>query len=344
MTLTPSAPASGLPLSRWDRGRAIIYRYGLLALLLALILFFAFTEPAFPTLRNALIILQSVAITSIVALGVTVSLTIAGFDLSVGSIVGFVVMLTAAVQVYWDLGPVWAVAIGLATGAAIGVINGILIVVARVPDLLATLGTMFTFAGLALVITAGQSISSASTVNGAPAPGRFAEEFLWLGRGDVLGIPFPVIVMLVVGILITVLLTRTRTGRLLAAIGGNPEAARLAGVHVGRFKVLAYAISGTLAAVGGILLAARLGRGDVGAGGSLLLETVAAALIGFAVLGANRPNPFGTIVGAVFVGVLLSGLTMMNVSYYWQDFIKGAILVGALVLSFSALFRRKDSV
>jgi simple sugar transport system permease protein len=91
-----------------------------------------------------------------------------------------------------------------------------------------------------------------------------------------------------------------------------------------------------------VLLAGRLGRGDVGAGGDLLLETVAAALIGFAVLGANRANAFGTIVGAIFVGVLLNGLTMKNVPYYMQDFIKGAILVGALVLSFSAIFRRKD--
>ncbi len=336
MTLPSLAP------TRVDRARALIYRYGLLALLLGLILFFAFTEPAFPTVRNILVILQSVAITAIIALGVTVSLTVAGFDLSVGSIVSFVVMLTAAVQVYWDLGPVVAVVAGLVAGALIGLLNGVLIVVARIPDLLATLGTMFTFAGLALVLTAGQSVSAGATYNGAPAPGRISEGFLWLGRGNVLGVPVPVIVMILLGIVMTVLLSRSRPGRLLAAIGGNPEAARLAGVHVGRYKILAYVVSGTLAAIGGVLLAARLGRGDVGAGGDLLLETVAAALIGFAVLGANRANGFGTIIGAIFVGVLLNGLTMKNVPYYLQDFIKGAILVGALVLSFSAIFRRKD--
>ena len=338
----PTPPGSTFAPSRWDRLRAVVYRYGLLVLLVGLIAYFTLTEEQFGTWRNALIILQAVAVTAIVALGVTVSLTIAGFDLSVGSIVSFVVMLTAAVQVYWDLGPVWAIVIGLAAGAAIGLINGLLVVVARVPDLLATLGTMFTFAGLALVLTGGQSVSAGATFNGAPAPGRFSEAFLWLGRGDIFGIPFPVIVMIVIGIVMTVVLTRSRTGRLFAAIGGNPEAARLAGVRVGRYKVLAYVISGTLASIGGILFAARLGRGDVGAGGSLLLETVAAALIGFAVLGANRANPFGTIVGAVFVGVLLSGLTMKNVPYYLQDFLKGAILVCALVLSFSAIFRRKD--
>lgn len=337
--MTPAlAPAPFL-----GRLRDVVYRYGLLALLVALIVVFSLTEPAFPTLRNALIILQGVTITAVVALGVTVSLTVGGFDLSVGSIVGFVVMMTAAVQVYWNLGPVWAVVIGLATGAAIGLINGLLVVVARIPDLLATLGTMFAFAGLALVLTSGQSVSSGAQYNGAPAPGRYTEEFLWIGRGAVFGVPFPVVVLIVLGVVVTVLLTRSRTGRLFAAIGGNAEAARLAGVHVGRLKVLAYVVSGTLAAIGGILLSARLGRGDVGAGGSLLLETVAAALIGFAVLGANRPNPFGTLIGAIFVGVLLSGLTMKNVPYYWQDFLKGAILVGALVLSFSAIFKRKES-
>jgi len=103
-------------------------------------------------------------------------------------------------------------------------------------------------------------------------------------------------------------------------------------------------LSGLLASVGGILLTARLGRGDVGVGGDYLLETVSAALIGFAVLGANKPNGFGTVVGAIFVGIVLNGLTMKNVPYYTQDFIKGALLVGALVLSFSAIFRRKETL
>jgi len=325
-----------------DRTRDGVYRYGLLVILVLLIAYFSLTEPAFGTARNLLVILQGVAITAIVALGVTASLTVAGFDLSVGSTVSLTVMMTAATQVYWNLGPVWAVVIGLSVGIVVGLVNGLLIVVARIPDLLATLGTMFVFAGLALLITSGQSVSAGATINGEPAPGRFSPEFLWLGRGQVFGIPFPVIVMVVLGVVMSVFLSRSRTGRILAAIGGNPEAARLAGVRTGRYTIIAYVISGFLASIGGVLLAGRLGRGDVGAGGSLLLETVAAALIGFAVLGANRPNGFGTVVGAIFVGVVLNGLTMKNVPYYTQDLIKGALLVGALVLSFSAIFRRKD--
>lgn len=330
-------------LSTRDRVRDLVYRYGLLVLLVVLVVFFAATQPSFGTWRNVLIILQSVAITAIVALGVTVSLSVNGFDLSIGSTISFVVMLTAAAQVYWNLGPWIAVLLGLLAGVGIGLVNGFLIVVARVPDLLATLATMFVFAGLALVLTSGQSVSSGSTINGQPAPGTISPEFLWLGRGNVLGVPITVIVMVVLGVVISLLLSRTRTGRLFGAIGGNPEAARLAGVHVGRNKVLAYAISGLLASVGAILLTARLGRGDVGVGGGYLLETVAAALIGFAVLGANKANGFGTVVGAIFVGVVLNGLTMMNLPYYTQDLIKGLLLLGALVLSFSGLFKRKDS-
>jgi simple sugar transport system permease protein len=325
-----------------DRVGGLVYRYGLVVLLAAFIVYFAASEPAFGTGRNVLVVLQSVAITAIVALGVTVSLAIGGFDLSVGSIISFVVMTTTAAQVYFGLGPVVAVLIGLAAGLLIGLINGVLIVYARIPDLLATLGTMFVFAGLSLVITGGQSVAAGATFLGMPSTGRIGEGFLWLGRGNLAGIPFPVIVAAVLGVIVTVFLARSRVGRMLAAIGGNAEAARLAGVPVARYRIVAFVISGGLASVGGILLAARLGRGDVGAGGDYLLETVAAALIGFAVLGANRPNGVGTLVGALFVGILLNGLTMKNVPYYTQDLIKGALLVGALVLSFSALFRRGE--
>jgi simple sugar transport system permease protein len=337
--MTPLRPT----VSATDRVRDAIYRYGLIAVLIALIAWFALSEPHFGTLKNALIILQSVSVTAIVALGVTISLTVDGFDLSVGSNISLVVMLTAAAQVYWHLPAALAVLIGLGVGAAIGLVNGLLVVVARIPDLLATLGTMFLFAGLALIITQGQSVATGVAYNGAPATGVFDPAFRWLGQGKIGGlVSFSIVVMVVLGVVVAVFLSRSRVGRVLGAIGGNAEAARLAGVRIGRYRVIAYLLSGLLTSVGGILLSARLGRGDVGVGGDYLLEAVAAALIGFAVLGANRPNGLGTLFGAVFVGVLLNGLTMKNVPYYTQDFIKGALLVAALVLSFSTLFRRKE--
>jgi len=323
--------------------RTFVYRYGLLVVLLGLIVFFAATQPAFGTWRNGLIIMQSVAIVAIVALGVTVSLAADGFDLSVGANVGFVVMLTTSVMVIHGAHAIVAVIVGLLAGAGIGAFNGLLIVKGRVPDLLATLGTMFLFLGLTLMMTSGESVAPGMPIDdqGTPAPGKVWSEFMWLGRGEVfLDIRVPVVIMITIGIAVWVFLEHTRWGRTIYAIGGNQEAARLAGIRVDRMRVLAYVVSGMLAATGGILLAARLGRGDVGAGEPFLLEAVAAALIGFAVLGANRPNAFGTFVGAIFVGVLINGLTMQGFPYYSQDFVKGALLVTALVMSFSTLFRR----
>lgn len=318
-----------------------VYRYGLLVVLAGMILFFSLTEQYFPTWRNALIILQSVAIVAIVALGVTASLAVDGFDLSIGSNVGFAVMLSAILMVRFELpGPV-AVLLTLVGGAIIGLLNGWLIVKQKVPDLLATLGTLFVVAGLTLMMTSGQSVAVGVTVAGKVTQGRFTSDFLWLGRGKVLGTPVPVIVMIIVAIGMYVFLNHTRWGRILYAIGGNREASRLAGIRVDRYRFLAYIISGVLASLGGILLAGRLGRGDVGAGVPYLLEAVSAALIGFAVLGANKANPLGTTIGAVFVGVMINGLTMKNAPYYTQDFVKGILLVAALVLSFSTIFRKE---
>ena len=143
-----------------------------------------------------------------------------------------------------------------------------------------------------------------------------------------------------IGILVWGFLELTRHGRLMYAIGSNERAATLTGTNVNAYKIVAYMISGVLASVGGMLLAARLGRGDIASGTNLLLDAVAAALIGFAVLGAAKPNAFGTAIGALFVGILLQGLTMMNAPYYTQDFVKGAVLVVALVFTFSLSGRK----
>jgi simple sugar transport system permease protein len=338
-----TAAASGDSVAHRFDFRGFIYRYGLLLVLACLFAYFALSQPYFRTVDNFLIILQSVAIVTIVALGVTVSLAANGFDLSVGANVGFVLMATTTAMVRFALSGPTAVAIGLLAGGLIGVLNGLLIVKAKVPDLLATLGAMFVWDGLALIMTSGESVAPGMTIStsGAVAPGVITPDFLWLGRGDMFGVPVAVVVMVLVVAAVIVFLERTRWGRMVYAIGGNQAAARLAGIRVDRVRVLAYVISGVLASVGGIVLAARLGRGDVGAGDPFLLESVAAALIGYAVLGANRPNALGTFVGAVFVGVLLNGLTMMNFPYYTQDFVEGALLVVALVMSFSSVFRTR---
>ncbi|MEV8630305.1 ABC transporter permease [Streptosporangium sp. NPDC051023] len=309
-------------------------RYGLVAVLAALLVVFSLVRPVFATYGNALIVLQSVAVVGVVALGVTVSMTTGGFDLSAGACVGTVVMVTALAMVRYNLTGATAIAAGLLAGLVVAGVNALLTVVARVPDLVATLGTMFLFQGLALIATSGQSVAAGMTVDGEPAPGRYTEGFAWLGGGRIASVPVPVVVFALLAVAVYVLLDHTRWGRALYAIGGNAEAARLAGIRVARYRALAYAVSGLCAALGGILLSARLGRGDVGAGDPYLLQSVAAALIGFAVLGANRPNTLGTVVGALFIGVVINGLTMLNAPYYAQTFVQGALLVGSLVMSF----------
>ncbi len=321
-------------------------RYGFLILLAGLVLYFSLSASGFASPRSAVFVLQSVAITGILALGVTCTLVVDGFDLSIGSVATSALMLSAYAMVILEYPAVVAVLLCLAMGALVGLVNGLLIVKFKVPDLLATLGMMFLLIGLQRIPTQGNSIATGMSLpDGSVAEGSFSAAFLWIGRHrfdfflDRL-VPVPVVLFLLIALAIWVFLGFTRHGRLMYAIGSNERAAALVGTNVNRYKILAYMISGMMASVGGILLAARLGRGDIASGNNLLLDSVAAALIGFAVLGAARPNAFGTAVGALFVGILLQGLTMMNAPYYTQDFVKGAVLVVALVFTFYLSARR----
>ncbi|OIP87211.1 MAG: sugar ABC transporter permease [Rhodobacterales bacterium CG2_30_65_12] len=315
----------------------IAIRYGFLALMAGLLIFFSVTAEGFLSPFSAVFILQSVAITGILALGVTATLVVDGFDLSIGAVATSALMLSAYVMVVWEMSAFWAVAISLAMGAAVGAVNGFLIVKFKVPDLLATLGMMFLLLGAQRIPTEGRSVSTGMALpDGTIATGTFSDAFLMLGRYRISDlVPLSVVFLIAIAVLVWGFLELTRHGRLMYAIGSNDKAASLAGANVNRYKIIAYMISGTLASFGGVLLAARLGRGDVASGNNLLLDAVAAALIGFAVLGASKPNAFGTAIGALFVGILLQGLTMLNAPYYTQDFIKGAVLVVALVFTFA---------
>jgi simple sugar transport system permease protein len=256
--------------------------------------------------------------------------------LSVGSIAAFTVMLTSYAMVVLRFGAAQTVVLALLTGAAIGLVNGLLIVGLRIPDLLATLGMMFLLAGLQLIPSAGRSITLGLNLpDGSVATGQFDPAFLAIGRYKLWNIvPLPVVVVAVLAAAFWFVMERTRWGRLFYAVGGNEIAAHLAGAPTKTYRLAAYIISGTLASLGGVFVAARVGRGDVYAGSSLLLDSVAAALIGFAVLDQRRANVIGAATGAVFVGIVLNGLTMLNVPYYTQDFVKGIVLVGALALTF----------
>lgn len=328
---TPSRQGTGPFLSR---AAAVIRSGAVFLLLIALVIGFTAAQPAFININNLMSILQAVSVVAILGAGVTVTLAVGGFDLSIGAVAASSVMAASYSMIVLGLDAFATVPLVLAFGALIGLINAFVIVRLKVPDLLATLSTMFLLSGLQLIPTAGRSISAGLILpDGSTAPGD--PRFLLIGRYSIAGtVPVAVVLMIVVALVLYVLTERTRIGRLLFATGGNEVATRLAGASTTRLKTLAYVISGTLASLGGIIVAARVGRGDVSSGGSLLMDAVAASLIGFTVMGLRRPNVLGTIVGAVFVGVLLNGLTMLNAPYYTQDFVKGAVLAGALALTY----------
>ena len=316
--------------------KAFAIKYGFLIVMAASFIGFGLAEPAFWSWSNMFSILLGITIVGILAIGVTFTLIVDGFDLSIGSTAAISVMISSYVMVVLNMHYLVAIAVAITLGFLIGLINGLLIVKAKIPDLLATLGMMFLIQGLQLIPSAGMSIGTGMMLpDGTEAEGAFAQQFLYLGQGRLFGlIPIPVIAFALLAIIAYFILQYTKWGRILYAIGGNEKAVKLAGVNVERYKIAAYVISGTVAAIGGVLLAARIGRGDVTSGGGLLLDAVAAALIGYAVMGLKKPNALGSVVGVIFIGMLLNGLTMLSLPYYTQDFIKGLVLVAALIFTF----------
>jgi simple sugar transport system permease protein len=337
VTTSTAAPAASAPRLRRDARIARLRHWGLPLMILALLVFFGLTQPAFASVANAFGILKSIAVITVIACAATLSMAVDGFDLSVGTNAGLAMMLSAIAMVVWQQGVLVAVGVALVGGAAIGLFNALLIVGLRVPDLLATLATLFVVQGFQLVITGGRSVSTGMSLgDGQVASGAFDPAFLWLGRGSIGPVPVPVLLMLVVVLLLHGFLMLTRHGRAMYATGANREASRLAGIRVDRYRALAYVGAGMLASFGGVLLAAQVGRGDVGSGNPYLLDAVAATLIGFAAFNQHRANAIGTLLGAVFLGVILNGLTMANLPYYAQDLVKGLVLAGALVVTFSS--------
>ena len=265
-------------------------------------------------------------------------------------------MVAAAAMVEFNLSGQAAIVLGMLSGVIVGLLNAVLIVSASIPDLVATLASMFLVNGVTLLGVNGQSVAEGMSINGEPATGVFSPIFKWLGSGWLFGVPASVIVSGLVFVVVFVILNLTRWGRAFYAVGGNPIAAGAVGIRVQRYRAMAYVLSGLLAAIAGLMLAARSNRGDVAVGDAYLLQAVSAALVGYAVLGANKANAFGTLIGAIFVATLINGLTMFNFPYYAQSFVQGALLVVALLMSytlgrkrgaenqsFSKLVRRRQS-
>jgi simple sugar transport system permease protein len=310
-----------------------LYNWGILAAVAVLVVFFGITTPAFLDPSNLVNILRSISIVTVIAIGVTISLAAGGFDLSVGAVASTANAVVISLIVWFGWGTWASITATIVVALALGAFNAFLIVKVRIPDMLATLATMFIVQGVAMTYTLGGSVTENMPLpDGSTAPGHLGLGFQSLGQ-----VPLIIVIMVVAVALVQGFLSLTRPGRSLHAVGGNLEAARLAGIPVNRYRVMAYLASAVLAAVGGLLLASRIGSSQVGAGGGYLMDAVAAAWIGLSFGGSGRPNAVGTLVGAVLLGVLQNGLVMLSVPYYSMDILKGGVLAAALAVTY---FRR----
>lgn len=290
-----------------------------LALILVCALFSSMTS-RFLTPTNISVILNQVSVNAILAFGVTFVIIAGGIDLSLGSLVavcGVVVALLSQNNEY----TLWLAILGtLVVGIALGALNGIIVVLTKVPPFIVTLGTMTIGRGVALILSKGRPISDLN------------ESLNFLGNGDLLGIPIPIIFLVLSFATCHILLTKTIFGRYVKAIGGNEMASFVAGVRVNRIKLYVYMISGLFAALAGILLTARINTGQPNAGLGFELDAIAAVIIGGTSTRGGKGTITGTLLGVLFIGVINNGLDLINVSAYWQQVIMGGIIILAVVL------------
>lgn len=307
-----------------------LYKYGTLITIVILIAFFGVMSDSFLQMSNIVNILRSISIVTIIAIGITISLSVNGFDLSVGSVASLSNALVISMFVWYGQNVVLGILVAIVTCLVVGIMNSFAIVKLKIPDMLMTLAMMFIIQGVALTYTRGATVSENMVMaDGSFATGTISPFFAKLGQ-----VPWIIIIMVVVVAIVHIFLTYTKHGRYMYVIGGNPEAAKLSGIPVNKYRVAAYLLSSLFAAIGGIILASRVMTAEVNAGAPYLMDSVAAAFIGFSVLGAGKPNAIGTFVGAILIGLLQNGLVMMSVPYYAMDIVKGTVLAFALALTY----------
>ena len=318
---------------------AFLEKFGILIFLVLLIVFFYFQNHRFLLQRNIFNILSEVSIYGVIAVGMTYVILTAGIDLSVGSILAFAAMCGAVVVKGTsegrfvsgaDVETGWAMAMATAcfVGLVAGWLHGLAITRLKVPPFIVTLGGMTVWRGATLVLGKGGPISG------------FDESYRMWGKGELLGIPTPVIVFAIVAVIGYVILRYTRFGRQVYAVGCNREAARLAGVNVNRVITRVYVIVGFLAGLAGFLLSAKLSSAEAVAGEMYELRVIASVVIGGTSLFGGIGGIGGTVVGAILIGVLINGLVIMNVGAYYQQIIIGVIIVLAVAFDTFAKSRR----
>ncbi|GAA3599394.1 ABC transporter permease [Gibbsiella greigii] len=292
---------------------------GTLIGLLIIVVTFSFLSPMFWTVPNLLNILQQSSINGIIALGMTLVIISGGIDLSVGPTAALSAVLGATLMVAGVPVPL-AVMATLGIGALCGVFSGTLVAYAGLQPFIVTLGGLSLFRALALIFTNGNPIF------GIPV------EFRTLINSTVFGVPAPIVIVITIAVILWVLMNKTPLGEYILAVGGNEEAARVAGVPVKRTKVTVFVISGVLASLASLILIGRLGAAEPTMGNLWELDAIAAAAIGGASLMGGKGSIIGTLIGAIILGALRNGLTLLNIQAFYQLLATGLIIIIAMLI------------
>lgn len=311
-----------------------ISKYGILLAMGVMIAVFGILSPtdSFLTYQNFVNILDQSALTAIIACGLTIVLVVGEFDLSIGYASSLAGILVAGLVVQQNLPLLLAIIITLSATVVIGVVNGLLVTKARINSVVATLGIGTIIIGLSFGYTSGSPIVSVP------------DSFLNMAMGTVFGVHNPIALMVVVLIVLWIILNRTPLGQKIQAVGGNVQAARLAGIRTDRIKIAAFVIAGICAGITGIMLASYLGSGTVGAADSYLMDSFAAVFLGSAAFRDGEFHIVGTLLGVLVVNVGFNGLSQVGTPTFWQYIFKGGILVLAVALStISRKYSKKGS-
>lgn len=311
-----------------EKRRLIIQEYGIFLAFLLLVFALSVSNPYFLTTGNISNVLLQTSINGVLAIGMTFVILTRGIDLSVGSVAALTGIVAASLATTSAAasvagGPypaVVAIAAGLAVGCACGALVGWIVSRFSVPAFVATLGMLSAARGLTLIYGGGK-----------PVP-ALIPDFRWIGTAKIMGIPMPVIILAIVFIAAWWVLTRTRFGRYVYAVGGNPHAAKTSGINVTRVRFSVYVISGALSGLAGMMLAARTGSALPQAGIAYELDAIAAVVIGGTSLSGGVGRVTGTLIGALIIGVMNNGLDLMGIESYYQQVLKGALIVGAVML------------
>jgi ribose/xylose/arabinose/galactoside ABC-type transport system permease subunit len=328
--------------------RELISRLGPVIALVLLGIYLSLASPHFLKTDNMVNITRQSSVTAILAVGQTLVILTSGIDLSVGAIAAIsasaasVLMTQRIVFLGMAIGPMGflpGLLVALVIGALAGALNGLIITKGRIPDFIATLGTLTIFQGIALLITGGLPVPSHLTAT--DLKGRLPPQMIWMGAGDIMGIPIAGLIAVLIVVLGWLLLRYTVLGRSLFAVGGNKEAARVSGISIDKTKIITYLLSGLIAAVAGFVLAGRLNSANALMAGEENLRSVAAVVIGGTNLFGGEGSVFGSLIGAVLMGELANGLNLLNVSAFWQRIVQGFVII--VVVMFDQWRRRRFS-